>query len=204
MDKEKFVIEYTLEPENVTLTQVNWQYDQSVVRSKVNTYSKSPQETITFDAVDTGTTEIVFTTRTSKTAVVSVEVWAPIGELPVFETPSTISYDIASGEIRWAEVGKFENGVSVEKDVGGFVNGLSCYELSINTYDDNNQVIDNQVVQPFNRFYAMPNRGVKYGVSIRAVGDNKKAKTSKYSEEFRFVQIAAVSDLANNNHQGVQ
>ena len=202
---QKFEIEYTLTPVNVTTTEVGWVYSKGgIVNSgSTNSYSKSKQEKVTFTASGVGETQIEFiTAATKKKAVVNVSVYQTIGNLPVFETPSNFVYNASKRELSWKAVTHYTNGEVASKDNSGDIEGLSFYEVKIQEYNDELAPVGEAKVIRTSSNYIPGDEiqtGKRYNVTVTAVGNNQKARSSSESTAFKFIQISENANLANDN-----
>ena len=122
----KFTIKYTLTPDNVTTTRVNWDYKgaDDILSCDRNTYSQTSSEPVTFTARNVGNTVVEFVSdATKKTTQATVIVGDVPEALPTFVSVDTnnFSYDKNTAELSWPAV------TNVIKNVEINISTACCY-----------------------------------------------------------------------------
>lgn len=201
---EEFKIRYTLTPPTTTVTQVMWTFSRDgLVKSNINNLSRSVSEEVTFKAEyrtkDDYQTTLTFvakngSTENEKKAVVEIEVYDPVENLPKLGAPTNIRFNADENKLEWDAVKNvWNNDVEVKFDKTAV--GLAGYNLEITNLDtgktDVKSVISNE--------YTGLEKGINYAVKVKALGDNLSAVTGDLSEVFRCRQLLDPTNVANNN-----
>ena len=191
-------IQYLLSPEDATTTTVNWDVsDTSVISCDTYTYSKTISEKVEFVAGQKGSATITFSTASNKTAVAHVEVAAKIANLPSFSKIDVedISYNSTNGRLTWKEPSTMITALGEVKDITEEARaGLLHYEVTILNLEDNSTSKIN--VGAGIRYVDNFVKGARYAVSVKPIGNRYTANDGENSDDFKFCQLEAVSELA--------
>lgn len=223
---DRFTIEYTLTPSNVTTTQVDWEFSDNsgVLSTSTFSYSKGAVESVSFTAKNVGSTVITFKTKTTgKISLAKVKVKKEKAKIPTLDAPSLFEYDINSGEASWNNVTKVwqsntlqdanptvgSGDDKVAKGLTGYSVSICEMEYSVVTDASGRRAVLGEVADTQKTVTVSTNKitaeeagfvaGKIYKLKVKALGNDEDVFTSADSKEFMFCQLETVNDLRVNN-----
>lgn len=223
---DRFTIEYTLTPSNVTTTQVDWEFSDNsgVLSTSTFSYSKGAVESVSFTAKNVGSTVITFKTKTTgKISLAKVKVKKEKAKIPTLDAPSIFEYNIDSGEASWNNVTKVwqsntlqdanptvgSGDDKVAKGLTGYSVSICEMEYSVVTDASGRKAVLGEVADTQKTVTVSTNKitadeagfvaGKIYKLKVKALGNDEDVFTSADSKEFMFCQLETVSDLRVNN-----
>lgn len=223
---DRFSLEYTLTPSNVTTTQVDWEFSDNsgVLSTSTFSYSKGAVETVSFTAKNVGSTVITFTTKTTgKIAKANVKVKKEKAKIPTLDAPSLFEYSTDSKEVSWNNVTKVwqsntlqDANPTVGSGADKVAKGLTGYsvsvwemEYSVVTEQGDRKTVLGEVENSKKTVSVSTNKitaeeagfetGKIYKLKVKALGNDEDVFTSADSKEFMFCQLEAVKDLSVSN-----
>lgn len=208
---DRFVIEYEITPSTATTTQVDWSFDSAGVgivepyKAEGYTRNKSTKEQVEFQAKARSDskykTTLTFTIHDlSKSANAYIEVYDAVEDLSSFVTPENINFDTRTNSLTWSAVTKVkepDGDVVNAKVSAGYPVGLTGYEIVRLDATTGEQIGEPIMVGRSVTKYEGLEAGVDYSFKVRALADGLNAKSSEFSNPFKFYKLATASDVSN-------
>ena len=208
---DRFVLEYSVTPDNTTKTQVKWSItDRNLVKPYGNEgYERNATATEQVEFLAQArnnqnyTTEITFsTTEYEKSFVCVVNIYTPKDELSTFAQPDGLRYDSETNSLVWNKVTKIvKDGTESNADMNtqGIAIGLTGYEIA--ELDAEGTVVETFTVEkdittftPETPFTA----GQTYSYKVKALSDPNIMNPSEYTSAYNFHKLLPAT-ITNNN-----
>lgn len=194
-----FVVDYVIEPNNVSNSQVDIAISDQAVRINGTSLSTTGVEnSVEFRAREMGEATITFSVHNVKDAPVTatciVTVADKASNIESLTIPRGLSYSVENHTITWDKVEATVDDEGTENNIveDGVAVGLEGYEVKV-IDEEGNETTEVVKTNSYSNFEL----GKTYTVSVKALGDKFHAKDSEdYSIEYSFYQLEVIDDLS--------